>query len=276
MKETKKYTGSPLPFRGTKRYYVKRFREVLQQVGDVDTIADLFGGSGLLARVAKDTLPHCRVIYNDFDFYVDRLARIGETNALLHEIAPLLTNVQKKKKVPQEVKRKVLSVILKYQQRGEVDYITLSASLLFSGKWAQSYEQMAKQTMYNMIVRGDYDATNYLNGLEVAHEDYRTLFDAHKDNKRALFVLDPPYLQTEVTAYKEGMHWYLKDYLDVLPLIQQTKYVMFTSGKSQILELCRWLNQNYNAGLLKGSVKYERNSNVSHSATYKDIMIARI
>lgn len=275
MKE-KKYTGSPLPFRGSKRYYVKRFREVLQQVGDVDTVIDLFGGSGLLARVAKDMLPHCRVIYNDFDYYVDRLAKIGETNALLHEIAPLLTNIQRDKKVPPEVKRKTLSLMLKYQQRGEVDYITLSASLLFSGNWAQSYEQMAKQTMYNRMVHGDYDATNYLNGLEVAHEDYRTLFDAHKDNKRALFVLDPPYLQTEITAYKEDTYWQLKDYLDVLTLIQQTKYVLFTSGKSQILELCQWLNQSYNAGLLKGSIKYEQNSRINNFAAYKDIMIARI
>lgn len=275
MKE-KKYTGNPLPFCGSKRYYVKRFREVLQQVGDVDTIVDLFGGSGLLARVAKDTLPHCRVIYNDFDYYVDRLAKICETNALLHEIAPLLTNVQRGKRVPPEVKRKILSLILKHQQRGEVDYITLSASLLFSGKWAQSYEQMANQTMYNRIVHGDYDATNYLNGLEVAHEDYRTLFYAHKDNKRALFVIDPPYLQTDVTAYKEGVYWQLKDYLDVLALIQQTKYVLFTSGKSQMLELCQWLNQNYNTEFLKGSVKYERNSTVSGLAAYKDIMIARI
>lgn len=275
MKE-KKYTGSPLPFRGSKRYYVKRFREVLQQVSDVDTVVDLFGGSGLLARVAKDTLPHCHVIYNDFDYYVDRLAKIGETNALLHEIEPLLTNIQREKKVPLEVKRKALSLMLKYHQRGEVDYITLSASLLFSGNWVQSYEQMAKQTMYNRMVHGDYDATNYLNGLEVAHEDYRTLFDAHKDNKRALFVLDPPYLQTEITAYKEATYWQLKDYLDVLTLIQQTKYVLFTSGKSQILELCQWLNQSYNAGLLKGSIKYEQNSRINNFAAYKDIMIARI
>lgn len=275
MKE-KKYTGSPLPFRGSKRYYVKRFREVLQQVSDVDTVVDLFGGSGLLARVAKDTLPHCHVIYNDFDYYIDRIAKIGETNALLHEIEPLLTNIQRDKKVPPEVKRKALSLMLKYHQRGEVDYITLSASLLFSGNWAQSYEQMAKQTMYNRMVHGDYDATNYLNGLEVTHEDYRTLFDAHKDNKRALFVLDPPYLQTEITAYKEATYWQLKDYLDVLTLIQQTKYVLFTSGKSQILELCQWLNQSYNAGLLKGSIKYEQNSRINNFAAYKDIMIARI
>ena len=249
---------------------------MLQQVSDVDTVVDLFGGSGLLARVAKDTLPHCRVIYNDFDYYVDRIAKIGKTNALLHEIKPLLTNIQRDKKVPPEVKRKALSLMLKYHQRGEVDYITLSASLLFSGNWAQSYEQMAKQTMYNRMVHGDYDATNYLNGLEVAHEDYRTLFDAHKDNKRALFVLDPPYLQTEITAYKEATYWQLKDYLDVLTLIQQTKYVLFTSGKSQILELCQWLNQSYNAGLLKGSIKYEQNSRINNFAAYKDIMIARI
>lgn len=54
----KRFSSSPLPFRGSKRYYVKRFREVLAQAQDVEVIIDLFGGSGLLSRVAKDMLPN--------------------------------------------------------------------------------------------------------------------------------------------------------------------------------------------------------------------------
>ncbi len=102
----KRFSSSPLPFRGSKRYYVRRFREVLAQTQDIDTVVDLFGGSGLLSRVAKDTLPNCRVIYNDFDHYDERLANAANTNALLRSISPLLASVPDNKKVPAETKKK--------------------------------------------------------------------------------------------------------------------------------------------------------------------------
>ena len=119
--------------------------------------------------------------------------------------------------------------------------------------------------MYNRMVKTDYDVTNYLQGLEVTHCDYRELFEAHKENKKALFLLDPPYLQTEHSAYKADTYWQLKDYLDVL-----------TSGKSQIIELCDWINKQFNATLLNGAQKYEQNSRINDFAAYKDIMITKL
>lgn len=272
----KRFSSSPLPFRGSKRYYVRRFREVLAQTQDIDTVVDLFGGSGLLSRVAKDTLPNCRVIYNDFDHYDTRLANAANTNALLRSIAPLLVNVPDNKKVPTETKIKILELCAEEEKRHAVDYITLSGSLLFSGNWAQSYEELSKQTMYNRMVKTDYNVANYLSGLEVTHCDYRELFNAHKANKKALFLLDPPYLQTEHSAYKADTYWKLKDYLDVLTLLDDTKYVLFTSGKSQIIELCDWINQSFGGKLLKDAQKYVQNSRINDFAAYKDIMIAKL
>ena len=272
----KRFSGSPLPFRGSKRYYVKRFREVLAQTQDIDTVVDLFGGSGLLSRVAKDSLPNCRVIYNDFDHYDERLANVANTNALLRSLAPLLKDVPDNKKVPTETKETILRLCAEVEKKQPVDYITLSGSLLFSGNWAQSYEELSKQTMYNRMVSKDYDVTNYLNGLEVTHCDYRELFNAHKTNQKALFLLDPPYLQTEHSAYKADTYWQLKDYLDVLTLLNGTKYVLFTSGKSQIIELCDWINQSFGGELLKGAQKYEQNSRINDFAAYKDIMLVKL
>ena len=272
----KRFSSSPLPFRGSKRYYVKRFREVLAQAQNIDTVVDLFGGSGLLSRVAKDILPNCRVVYNDFDHYDERLANTANTNALLRSIAPLLVDVPDNKKVPAETKKTILQLCADAEKKHKVDYITLSASLLFSGNWAQSYEELSKQTMYNRMVKTDYNVENYLQGLEVTHCDYRKLFDEHKDNTKALFLLDPPYLQTEHSAYKADTYWQLKDYLDVLTLLDGTKYVLFTSGKSQIIELCDWINQSYDATLLQGAQKYEQNSRINDFAAYKDIMIAKL
>ena len=77
------YKSAPLPFMGQKRYFVRAFSETLEIVeGKVDTVVDLFGGSGLLSHTAKRVLPGCRVVYNDYDGYTDRLAGIGRTNEI--------------------------------------------------------------------------------------------------------------------------------------------------------------------------------------------------
>ena len=273
----KAFKTSPLPFRGQKRYYIKRFASVLARCENITTVVDLFGGSGLLSRVAKDQLPNARVIYNDFDHFDKRVANINRTNALCAQIAALVAGVADNKRIPDDIKQQCLQLMQESEQTGPVDYITLSASLLFSGNWATSYEQFAKQTFYNRAVNTHYDATDYFNGLVITHKDYRELFDEFKDQSNVLFILDPPYLQTECSAYKSDTYWQLKDYLDVLNMLKGTKYVFFTSGKSQIIDLCKWINQNFpNAELLKGAELWEQNSRVNDFNSYKDIMIAKV
>jgi adenine-specific DNA methylase len=273
----KAFKTSPLPFRGQKRYYIKRFASVLARCEDITTVVDLFGGSGLLSRVAKDQLPNARVIYNDFDHFDKRVANINRTNALCAQIAALVAGVEDNKRIPDDIKQQCLQLMQESEQTGPVDYITLSASLLFSGNWATSYEQFAKQTFYNRAVNTHYDATDYFNGLVITHKDYRELFDEFKDQSNVLFILDPPYLQTECSAYKSDTYWQLKDYLDVLNMLKGTKYVFFTSEKSQIIDLCKWINQNFpNAELLKGAELWEQNSRVNDFNSYKDIMIAKV
>lgn len=45
---------APLPFMGQKRFFVRDFSEVLGKLKkEVDTVVDLFGGSGLLSHTAK-------------------------------------------------------------------------------------------------------------------------------------------------------------------------------------------------------------------------------
>lgn len=275
MKKT--FKTSPLPFRGQKRYFIKRFASVLQQSQNITTVVDLFGGSGLLSRVAKDTLPNARVIYNDYDYFCRRVDNIDRTNALCAEIASLVKGKRDNKRMPDDIKQECLRLMREHAKTGAVDYITLSASLLFSGNWAISYEQFAKHPFYNKVVNIHYDATGYFDGLEITHKDYRELFAEFKDQENVLFVLDPPYLQTECSAYKSDTYWKLKDYLDVLNMIQGSKYVLFTSEKSQIIDLCRWINANFPAAeLLKGAELWEQNSRVNDFSSYKDIMITKV
>nr|WP_311336094.1 hypothetical protein [Cardiobacterium hominis] len=73
----KTYTQAPLPFTGQKRRFLKPFKALLNDhIPDDGTgwiILDAFGGSGLLAHVAKRCKPAARVIYNDYDGYTRRL-----------------------------------------------------------------------------------------------------------------------------------------------------------------------------------------------------------
>ena len=149
--------------------------------------------------------------------------------------------------------------------------------MLFSGNWVSSHAEMAKHTFYNRMVSTNYNADNYLDGLEIASKDYRELFANYKNKENTLFLIDPPYLQTDVKAYNSETYWQLKDYLDVLSLLKGTKYVFFTSGKSQIIELCSWINKHFpDAKLLDGAKITEQNSRVNEFANYKDIMITNI
>lgn len=214
----KRYKCAPLPFVGQKRFFVRDFAEVLGTIkNDIDTVVDLFGGSGLLSHTAKTVLPNARVVYNDFDGYSERIANIPTTNRILAEIRPLLADIPDNRRLPAELKQRILSIVESHAARGFVDYNTVSRSLLFSGKWATTLEDMRKHTFYNGIRKSDYDAEGYLDGLEIVSMDYRELFNMHCGNRRALFVFDPPYLSTDCGMY-EGW-WKLKDYLDVLTLL---------------------------------------------------------
>lgn len=270
----KVYSCAPLPFQGQKRRFVKDFKEVLKKFDDITTVVDLFGGSGLLSHVTKRMRPDIRVVYNDYDHFCDRLASVMTTNEILSRIRPVLRDVERDKKVPAEQRARILAIISEYSEKGYVDYITLGSSLLFSGKWAKSFQELSKETMYNVVRKADFDVTGYLDGLEVVHKDYRELFAQFKDDRDVLFLIDPPYLATDATSYEN--YWRLADYLDVLKLLVGTKYVYFTSNKSQIVELCEWINENASIGNpFKGVEIRTQQNNLNYNSSFTDIMLVR-
>ena len=64
----------------------------------------------------------------------------------------------------------------------------------------------------------------------------------YKNVPNVVFLVDPPYLSTEVGTYK--MYWKLSDYLDVLTVLNKRDFLYFTSNKSSIIELCEWIGNN--------------------------------
>ena len=172
---------------GQKRYFLRDFTEVLERVeGQIDTVVDLFGGSGLLSHTAKHVLPDCRVVYNDFDRYDRRLAAVEDTNAILKAIKERLIGVEPNKRLTDAQRAEVLAIVEEAQNRlGWVDILTIGRSVLFSGKWVTSLDELRKHTMYNRVRPGGYECAGYLDGLEVEHMDYRELFERERGNSRA-------------------------------------------------------------------------------------------
>ena len=270
----KKYLSAPLPFMGQKRMFAKEFIKVLKHYPDNAVFVDLFGGSGLLSHITKCQKPEATVIYNDYDDYRRRLENIPRTNALLAKIRPLAASTPRHKALPKEAKEAILRLIEQEEQDcGYVDYITLSSSLLFSMKYATDLTGLRKETFYNTVRKCDYSpCLDYLDGLKVISCDYKELFDKYKDIPNVVFLIDPPYLSTEVGTYT--MTWGLSDYLDVLQTHVSTNYIYFTSNKSSIIELCAWIDKNNTIGNpFAGSEKVEFNAHINYNSSYTDIML---
>lgn len=274
--KTKKFTQAPLPFMGQKRRFLNQVKAVLECCPDNAIYVDLFGGSGLLSHTIKRQYPNAIVVYNDYDNYRLRLQNIDKTNALIADIRVILRNNLKDKRIVEPERSLVLARVLKEDKKnGYVDYITLSSSILFSMKYVQSFKELEKETLYNCVRISDYSADGYLNGLTIESADYKELFTKYKDTKNVIFLVDPPYLSTEVGTYKN--YWKLKDYLDVLDVLNGTNYLYFTSNKSNIIELCEWMANRpalYNP--FAGSTTSTVSNHVNYSASYTDIMLHKV
>ena len=269
----KEYLSAPLPFQGQKRMFASEFKRILKQYSDDAVYVDLFGGSGLLSHIVKHEKPGATVVYNDFDNYRQRLANVSRTNALLADLRKLAEGCPRHKLIPKDIRKAILKRLEQEETTGFVDYITLSSSLLFSMKYCTSLADLRKESFYNNIKKTDYPPFDgYLQGLEIASCDYRELFERYKSVPGVVFLVDPPYLSTEVGTYQ--MRWGLSDYLDVLTILADTTFIYFTSNKSSIIELCDWMGRHPDMGNpFKDARKVEFNTHVNYSSSYTDIML---
>ena len=266
--------SAPLPFVGQKRMFAREYIKVLEQFKDSTVFVDLFGGSGLLSHITKRMRPDAKVVYNDFDNYRKRLENIPRTNLLLADFRRIAEGVSRHKPITGEARERIYRRIEQEEKEwGYVDYITISSSLMFSMKYKMSLDGMRKEVLYNNIRKADYAlCDDYLEGLEITSRDYREVFNEYKDMPNVVFLVDPPYLSTDVTTY--SMYWRLSDYLDVLTVLNGHSFIYFTSNKSSIVELCQWMGKNRTLGdPFEGSAKSEFNAHMNYSATYTDIML---
>ena len=266
--------SAPLPFVGQKRMFAKQFIKVLEQYPDNTVFVDLFGGSGLLSHIAKRCKPDSKVVYNDFDDYRFRLGNIPHTNALLADLRSIVQGVPKHGCIKGDIRERVFARLEQEERvHGYIDFITISSSLMFSMKYKLSIPEMRKEALYNNIRLTDYPAaSDYLEGITVVSCDYRELFRQYKDTPSVVFLVDPPYLSTDVTTY--NMYWKLSDYLDVLTVLAGHDFIYFTSNKSSIIDLCEWMGKNRNMGNpFENCQKAEYNAHMNYNSSYTDMML---
>ena len=269
------YLSAPLPFVGQKRMFAKEFIKVLSQFPENTVFVDLFGGSGLLSHITKCQKPDATVVYNDFDNYRKRMVHIPQTNRLIADIREIVgDSVPRHRPITGELRELIFNRIeQENEMTGYIDLITLSSSLMFSMKYQLSIEGMRKEVLYNNIRKANYpECSDYLDGLEIVSCDYKVLFEKYKDTPGVVFLVDPPYLSTDVGTY--NMYWRMSDYLDVLNVLAGHSFVYFTSNKSSILELCEWIGKNRNIGNpFKNCTRVEFNAHMNYNASYTDMML---
>ena len=271
---SKLYLSAPLPFVGQKRMFAKEFIKVLEQFPDGTTFVDLFGGSGLLSHITKHFKPHSKVVYNDFDNYCRRIDNIPRTNHLIADIRKMVgDSVPRHKIIKGQLRDVIFNRIEEDLKNGFVDFITLSSSLMFSIKYKTDIGGLRKEALYNNIRKTDYPTCgDYLNGLEITSCDYKELVHKYGECPGVVFLVDPPYLSTDVSTY--NMYWGLADYLDVIKVLKGHSFVYFTSNKSSILELCEWMGRNPDLGNpFKGAELRVFNQHMNYSSSYTDMML---
>lgn len=266
---TKQWNKSPLPFQGQKRNWKNHFKKLITE-SKAEIIVDVFGGSGLLSRFAKDAKPEATVIYNDFDGYSERLKKINDTNEIRLFLTDLLVGCEKRKKIGKEIKEQICEFLETTDLF--VDYHTIGSWLLFSGNWANNLKNLKAGTFYNSVISSlDLDVGSYLDGLTVVDFDFKKLISDFLGRDNVLFLLDPPYINTH-QKYNDNEKYF--DFWSQVALLELMKemnhFIYFSSNKSDI---GKGYDQELEIASCFKNCKIEViKSNVSHSSSYQDMM----
>jgi site-specific DNA-adenine methylase len=269
----KKYNRAPLPFNGQKARWLKTFMPIIEET-NYEIYVDLFGGSGLLSHTVKTLKPNAKVVYNDFDNYMERLNNIDKTNALLSDLKDILHETLYQRRIKAEQKERVLGRIR--LETGFIDWATLSNALLFTMHHVCSVEELSKQAFYNNLPMNPYNADGYLSGVTIVNADYRELFGQYRGCD-AIFIYDPPYVSTDNTKYKNANYWKIKDYLGVLMTMKDIDYIYFTSEKSQIEELFLFMQDEFRSVTpFSGARKISVNTGIGSVIDYVESVYFKI
>jgi len=227
---------APLPFTGQKRNFIKLLYDFFNTIDYTPTrVVDCFGGSGLLSNLFKQMYPDCEVIYNDYDDYTDRLKKIIGTNEVLADVRKILSNynIEKDTRITEPAKKELEEYLSK------VDWTKADKQTVYTGFSLKGLNDQGK--LYtNKVRQSEYEIkSEYLKGCAVVNLDYKELIK--KDE--ALYILDPPYIQTNNNQYKD---WFsISDFLELYDRIKKLdNFILFTSYRSGAYDVLNYLHKD--------------------------------
>ena len=258
----KLFTSPPLPFNGNKRNWINYIKEQFKnyKIPQDVVIVDLFGGSGLLSHLFAWLYPNNKVIYNDYDNYVDILNE--ETIKKINEITQWGRELMAEKgigkggKISMEDKEIILQkfkeVLGDNWEENEKLKNIICANFCFSGR------NNFNGFLYNKLTIKEYfpgfKINDYiLDNIIIEHKDYNDLLSELKPDEKPdkyIFILDPPYLSTSKSFYagerekdkdEEGkeIYWGITKTCDVLDICIKFKTLLFESDRSEIFPLIK-------------------------------------
>ena len=233
----------PLNFLGNKNKFKDTLMNMFKNYSDDYIFVDLFGGSGYLSYIAKQTCKNNTVIYNDYDYYSDRIAHIEETQLILDEIKTMVinANILPEQKLNKELSDEIKKMLKDRENKeGYVDWITISNQLCFTMNTCHNYEEFNKMTLYNNLNKSKLQPnSDYLDGIDIVHMDWKVLYKKYKHDKNIVWLIDPPYPNTLVQQYKDNIS--NNDSLKLLNILHDKDNVYyFTSSRSNMLEVYKW------------------------------------
>ncbi len=170
---------------------------------------------------------------------MERLLHIDETNELLRQIRAVCRE-PKQKLISNETKLKINEVIEKFT--GYKDPITLSANLIFSSLMFTELPPLLKHPFYNVLKNCGYDTniSDYIEGIEFVRCDWKELYSKYQNDPGVVYIGDPPYLYTDKSGYSSD-HWTLQDALEVLDIMKEDNFILYTSDKPGIITIINFL-----------------------------------
>lgn len=237
-----KYNQAPLPFQGQKRRWIKQLQQVAKNLKTGAVVIDVFGGSGIVSHTIKQARPDCRVIWNDYDRYRDRLENIDNTNAILEGLRRIIGDYPDGERIVEPLRSKILGMLQDWSKSVPVDWLTISNSICFTMIYAHSYEELEKMTLYNRITKKNYVVNGYLEGVEVVRMDWKEIVEQYRDVEDVVLIMDPPYMLTDVSAYSKETYWGIPECLDVAASCCANNFIYFTSDRSGIEKVLDWVS----------------------------------
>lgn len=121
--------------------------------------------------------------------------------------------------------------------------VNLSSNLIYSS----AYFKDRTHEFYHLFKKNNYDENikDYIEGLEFRSCNWEILFNEFKDIDNVIWICDPPYLLSDKGGYQiDNNCWTVYDNLNILKILKTPSYIYYTSTKSGIFDILKFLNEN--------------------------------